>query len=205
MKKKLVLMMVNCFPFLCLGQNHNEQIDFMSYLTTLQSVRISDYLLNNPSKTTISYIYYELGCVYDKKGSGCLFAIPIREFEVWKIDNRILWEQKTTMQNRNEKYKRAKELLLSKSSKDTLLNNFEMYVFYVKQHDLVSESSFIADDGRKIDDYYPKDDAVIYIYKYKNMDWIEIAKDNINGKTTRTFGENVVEKILKDRFENKVD
>ena len=77
---------------------------------------------------------------------------------------------------------------------------FDVFVFYVKQNDIVIEGTYMTDDGQLIDDYYVIDDATIYMYKLEYNVWVEKNKNNIEGNSIRGFGEEIVEKILQERF-----
>jgi hypothetical protein len=198
MKKNIVLILI-C----ALTQNSSAQeqiksdIDFFEYITQ-SNISIGNYLINKDTKTSISYFCRGLNLAYRQKGFGIFFAIPKKEYKIWKIENKTDWERKDLVKNNQEKIDMAKSLLFSQ--KNTLIEYFDLYVFYVKQSDLIAESTLVTDDGKILPDYQAKDDATIYTYKYKNDIWVTVGKANIEGHNSGYFGEAVVEKILKERF-----
>jgi hypothetical protein len=200
MKKVIFLVGMYYLALSCFGQTRQSSIDFMNFLNYHESVSKKDCSLNKGKNLSVSYIYYEFSPSYEtkKKGQGCFFAIPQKEFKIWKVDNKTDWTREDLVNNNTEKLKMARKLLFTQ--RDTLFANFDLYVLYVKQNDLIQEGSNMSDDGQLIEDYRPKDNATVYTYKYENSMWIEIKKENINGEVPRTFGTKVVENILKERF-----
>jgi hypothetical protein len=169
----------------------------MIYLNYSRNISQKDCFLDKDKNLFISYMYYEFDRT-PKEGKGTLFIIPKREYKIWKVENRSDWKREELVKNKQEKMTKAKELLVSQ--KDTLLEHFDLYVFYVNQEGMMQEGGYMTDDGQYMDDYVPKDNAMVYTYKYENEMWIEIKKENIRGEVPRTFGTKVVENILKERF-----
>jgi hypothetical protein len=198
--KKIIILISTCFLTLsCLGQHMQDSMDFMDFIKYPDSPSRKDCFLNEEKNLSIAYIYYEFD-MYEtqKNGDGCFFAIPQEEYEIWKVENKTDWKREDFVKNNQEKTKMAKKLLSSK--RNLLFEKFDLYVFYVKQGDIVMEGSYMTDDGKLRDDYHHKEDATIYTYKCQNGIWIEMGKANIEGSNTRYFGESVVENILKERF-----
>jgi hypothetical protein len=185
----------------CIAQEQKmADIDFFDFVKQI-NVGVSKSYLNKDKTITISYFYCRIPLKYCKTGAGCLYALPKKEWGIWKVENITNLERKELFKNSTEKSDCAKKLLFTQ--RDTLFAHFDVYVFFVKQEDMMQEGSSMTDDGQLILDYHPKEDATIYTYKYENGIWIEIGEDNLHGWAggARYFREViVVDKILKERF-----
>jgi hypothetical protein len=198
MKKNIILSLMCIITQACFSQKEiTSKIDFFDVIKP-SSVDLIDCSLYD--KTTISFFCRGFNDLYtaNKNGVGVFYAIPKIEYKIWKIENITNLERKELFKNSTGKIKMAKELLTIQ--KDTLLEYFDLYVFYVGQNDTEIEGSSMTDDGQLMDDFYIKDDATVYTYRYENGIWIETGKNNLNGRGLASFGDIVVKKILQERF-----
>jgi hypothetical protein len=200
MKKTLFLSFMLCVVMQgCSAQEQNKSnIDFFNIMDNVEGVWVDDYYLNSDNTLSIPYIYYEFAIAGGEKGDGCFFAIPKKEYKIWKVENRTNWKQKDIIKNRREKLNMSNTLLFHQ--KDILLDHFDIYVFYVAQEGMMQEGTYMSDDGKLILDYHPKDDAIIYTYKYENSIWVELKHENLNHTSTKGFGVKIMEAKLKKRF-----
>jgi hypothetical protein len=200
MKKVFSIALMSCLTLFCVGQQSQSKVDFLKFVNP-QYTNIMDCSLSPKGDTTIAYVYYEIGVKNSKKnGKSCLFAIPKKNFTIWNIDYRINWKREDIQKNQVNKLNIARDYLFKKSSRSVLLDNFDLYVFHVRQNDLFIAFQEINDDGKMIDAYDIKEGALIYTYKYENSTWIEKKKESIDNGIPRTYGNGVVRKILRERF-----
>lgn len=153
---------------------------------------------------TLTIPYFRSGFdIYttNKKGSGIFFFIPKSEFGVWKKEDKSGWKREEVWKNSQAKIQSAREFL--SFSKDTLVEYFDLYVFYIKQSDIVFEGTVMSDEGELLEDYYVKDGAIVFTYKYESGVWIEINEKKSKDGNIKTFGQEVVKKILQERFRDE--
>ena len=194
---KIMLLVAMCTQHCFAQQIEPLKIDFFDFINPSSGITPRDCPLDGTQ--TIPYFLGGFD-VYstNKNGVGAFFLIPKREFGLWKIEDRSEWKREDLVKNNQEKIQNAKEFL--SFSRDTLLAYFDLYIFHIKQEDMMIEGSYMSDDGELLDDYMSKDDATIYTYKHENGVWIEVNNENVVDESTRTYGIEVVEKILQERF-----
>ena len=191
---KIILIVAIICAQNCFAQETEElKINFFDFIRPSSDINIRDFRLSD--KQTISY--YSVGIdMYETNRNGIVtfFLIPKKEFGVWKKEDKSEWKREDLWENSQEKIRNAREFL--SSPEDTLFTYFDLYVFYIKQEDIAFEGTVMSDDGVLLDDYYVKDNATVYTYTYENGIWIEKNRD----RNIRSFGRNIVEKILQERF-----
>jgi hypothetical protein len=197
MKTNIILILISVFTQMSFAQE-TKTLEF-NFFDFIKSENVSLNVCDLVDKMSISYFRSGFD-IYEtnKNGTGIFFAIPQKEFGMWKKEDVSNLKRDDLWKNRQAKITNAKEFL--SLSKDTLLTYFDLYVFYVKQNDIIIEGSYITDDGQLIDDYYVKDNATIYTYTYKNKKWVEIKKEDRKENNVKTYGQNTLNKILKKRF-----
>ena len=197
MRRFIILISVLC----AFAQNQKaSSLDFFMEIAWQDGVRVSDHFLNEERPQSISFIVYEFFIDGNpKNGEGTFFAVPKREFSLWRIEgDRSEWEREKRWENSLAKSVTAVDLLFS--DRDTLIENFDLFVFFVKPEDMIQAGGFMTDDGREVEDFMTKDDATVYTYRYENGMWIEINREKISGGSTRIHGVRVMRQILQERF-----
>lgn len=76
----------------------------------------------------------------------------------------------------------------------------DLLVFFIDKKDL--EGPFKEEvEGGVYENYSPKKDCMIIIYKYMQNGWVKIdSQKNVEGKIPRLFGESYIEKIAIKRI-----
>jgi hypothetical protein len=175
-----------------------SDIDFFDYTYKGYSPSVRTCSNERDKNIVVPYFYRELSTEYEEKGMACLYAIPKHEYGMWRVNSLD-----NVLENRDNAdvwaYPPNAESLLY-SQRDTLLEHFDVYIFYVRQEELHIEYYDKTDDGEDSPNYYPNDDATMYTYKYENGVWIEKAKEESKGKIPRLVGGIAIDKILRNRF-----
>ena len=197
---KIMLLVAMCTQNCFAQKTEPSKIDFFDFINL--SITPRDCPLDG--KLTIPYFSGGFD-VYstNKNGIGMFFFIPKREFGVWKREDKSEWKREDWSKSSQEKIQNAEKFL--SSPRDTLLAYFDLYVFHIKQEDMIIDGSFMSDDGELLDDYMSKDNPTIYTYKHENGMWIEVSNESVAGGGTRAYGIEVVERILRNRFGNPAD
>lgn len=145
----------------------------------------------------VPYLYYEYTVDSYKEWEGILIAVPKKE----PLDLRIKYSRKEIDGNR-EMLQYFYDFLFNK---EMLLNNYDLYVFYVPFDQLTNVNDtgtvmiLIDDNGNEIYDWMEKEDAVASVYHYENEKWILKNLQETNGYCKK-IALNYALQILGERF-----
>ena len=177
----------------CSSQERFSEVDFFKYVDA-KSVTISIY---DTLGQKIVILDYELDFSNLKVGDAHLYAISKKYPEEW-----IKKAREGECATRGSEYRaiwcQAKHLF----REDTVLlkESFDIYVFFIDKKELEGPYREQTDEGY-YDNYDPKKNSNIIIYKYINKKWIEIAKlKNPNGHNPRFVGEDYMDKLAQQKI-----
>ena len=190
MKKIITILILQLHVGRCISQNgHSSEVDFFKYINykgiTVYSYDTLGYEVNVPS--------YEFEFSKLKVGYACIFAISKKYPEEWTKKAK---ESECSGINNYYMSLRCQAKLLF--SKDTvfLRNTFDIFVFFIEKKDLEGPFKEQTDEGY-YDNYFPKKDCNIIVYKYnKYGEWIEIEKiKNPEGDIPRFVGQKYMQEL----------
>lgn len=145
----------------------------------------------------VPYLYYEYTVDSYKEWEGILIAIPKKE----PLDLRIKYAR-NEIDGNSEMLQYFYDFLFNK---EKLLNNYDLYVFYVPFDQLTNVNDtgdvmiLIDDNGNEIYDWMEKEDAVASVYHYENEKWLLKNLQETNGFVKRV-ALNYALQILGERF-----
>ncbi|MEE1063039.1 MAG: hypothetical protein UH071_05175 [Paludibacteraceae bacterium] len=145
----------------------------------------------------VPYLYYEYTVDLYKEWEGILIAVPKKE----PLDLRIKYAR-NEIDGNSQMLQYFYDFLFNK---EMLLNNYDLYVFYVpfdqltNVNDTGSVMILIDDNGNEIYDWMEKEDAVASVYHYENEKWLLKNLQETNGFVKRV-ALNYALQILGERF-----
>jgi len=180
-----------CFVF-CEGQTFEKKyasIDFFQFINP-EFVFIKQFKFSKNADFYMSTPYYELSASKIKAGEACFFAISKKYPEEW-IKGALTGE----CGKKSSLYKslicRAKQLFRIDTA--VLKQSLELYVFFIDKQNL--EGPFLEEaEGGISENYDPKPNGTIIIYKYDGKGWLTIDSTK-NSEIPRFFGESYMKKL----------
>ncbi len=145
----------------------------------------------------VPYLYYEYTVDLYKEWKGILIAVPKKE----PLDLRIKYAR-NEIDGNSQMLQYFYNFLFNK---EMLLNNYDLYVFYVPFDQLTNVNDtgdvmlLINDKGEEYYDWMEKEDAIASVYHYENEKWILKNLQETNGFVKRV-ALNYALQILGERF-----
>lgn len=145
----------------------------------------------------VPYLYYEYTVDLYKEWEGILIAVPKKE----PLDLRIKYAR-NEIDGNSQMLQYFYDFLFNK---EMLLNNYDLYVFYVPFDQLTNVNDtgdvmiLIDDNGNEIYDWMEKEDAVASVYHYEDEKWQLTDYQETNGFVKRV-ALNYALQILGERF-----
>ncbi|MBR5210149.1 MAG: hypothetical protein IKV67_09890 [Paludibacteraceae bacterium] len=145
----------------------------------------------------VPYLYYEYTVDLYKEWEGILIAVPKKE----PLDLRIKYAR-NEIDGNSQMLQYFYDFLFNK---EMLLNNYDLYVFYVPFDQLTNVNDtgdvmlLIDDNGNEIYDWMKKEDAVASVYHYEDEKWQLTDYQETNGFVKRV-ALNYALQILGERF-----
>jgi hypothetical protein len=189
----IVTILSFCFNS-CKGQSNEKKyasIDFFKHIYT-DYIDIMQFKFNNIEITTP---HYELNASKIKIGEACLFAITKEYPEEW-VKGALTGECSKKAKQYGSLICRAKQLF----STDTLVlkQSLDLYIFFIDKKDL--EGPFLEEaEGGTSENYDPKPNGTIIIYKYDEKGWLKIDSAK-NSEIPRFFGESYMKILAEERI-----
>lgn len=184
----------------CSSQEKFSEVDFFKYIN-YKEVDIYNYDTLGHEMVVPSYDF-EFSRL--KVGDACLFAISKKYPEEW-IKKAKEGECATMSSQFRIFWCQAKHLF----REDTVLlkESFDIYVFFIDKRDLEGPFREQTDEGY-YDNYDPKKNSKIIIYKYINEKWVETETlKNPNGDIPRFIGQDYMKRLaikkIKEYLKNK--
>ena len=194
MKKLLSFIILHIFISRCSSQEIYFNVDFFNYIDP-KNVMVSVY---DTLQQKIIIPKYEFEFSRLNVGYACLFAISKKYPEEW-----IKKEKKGECASFEDKsvsiWCQAEHLFIE----DTVLlkDAFDIYVFLIDKKDLEGPFREQTDEGY-YDNYFPKKNSNVFIYKYNNNKWIkEGTLKNPNGDIPKFIGSKYMKKLAQKRIE----
>lgn len=181
----------------CIGQKNDKNyasIDFFKYINP-EFIFIKQFKLTKDANYDMTTPYYELNASKIKIGEACFFAISKEYPEEWAKE-ALTGE----CGKRSTRYKslicRAEQLFRTDTT--VLKQSLELYVFFIDRKDL--EGPFLEEaEGGTSENYYPKPDGTIIIYKYDGKGWLKVDSAK-NSEIPRFFGESYMKKLAESKI-----
>jgi len=177
----------------CSSQERFSEVDFFKYVDA-KSVMISIY---DTLGQKIVILNYEFEFSKLKVGDAYLCAISKKYPEEW-----IKKAREGECATRGSEYRaiwcQAKHLF----REDTVLlkESFDIYVFFIDKKELEGPFREQTDEGY-YDNYFPKKNSNIIVYRYNKGKWVEIQRiKNPNGDIPRFVGEDYMDKLAQQKI-----
>jgi len=177
----------------CISQNNYSEVEFFRHV---EYKDVTIYIYDTLGYKVIVPSYdFEISNL--KIGDACLFAISKKYPEEW-VKNA----KKGECSKIEDDYfsLRCQAKLLFSSDTIFLRKSFDIYVFFIDKKELEGPFKEQTDEGY-FDNYSPKKNSKVIVYKYDNDKWTEIRKlINPSGDSPRLIGEDYMEKLAKKRI-----
>jgi len=177
----------------CSSQERFSEVDFFKYVDA-KSVMISIY---DTLGQKIVILNYEFEFSKLKVGDAYLCAISKKYPEEWikkakESECATREDEYTTIWCQAEHLFREDTVLLKES--------FDIYVFFIDKKELEGPFREQTDEGY-YDNYFPKKNSNIIVYRYNKGKWVEIQRiKNPNGDIPRFVGEDYMDKLAQQKI-----
>ncbi|MBP7169591.1 MAG: hypothetical protein WBJ36_02360 [Tenuifilum sp.] len=198
MKKYLTIILVVFFAS-CKAQNNESTVDFFSLVKNPDYIWTTSYSIEKEDDVTA--IYYEFYMKDVHVGQGCIYAISKQFPEKWTI-KAVEDPNGNCGDKKNYKplfYINCAARNFFTENKEELIQNFDVYTFFVDKTDLEGPYKETSESG-SAEYYNEKSDSEVIIYKYESGSWVEKGKQKLGDEIPRTFGSKYIEKLAKERI-----
>lgn len=182
----------------CNGQKKDEfsSIDFFDLIKNCNEINILTKTINQDNKVTL--IYYEFTIKEPKIGLGSLFAISKKIPEQWTKDaiENPKGKCKTEKQYSELFYKECAARQLFCENRKTLIDSFNVYVFFINKNNLIGPFEEATESG-SVQYYLPKPDGYIQIHRYIDNQWENLSDKKVEEYIPRTFGELYITNLVR--------
>ncbi len=182
----------------CQNDNQVSSINFFNYIKNLKY--IDTYTKSIKEKNDVVLIYYEFDVKDLGIGKACLYAISKEYPEQWSVEAIHSPKGNCDVEGNYTRifYLNCAARNLFSLEKERLIDEFDIYVFFINKEDL-DGPLYEASESGSIEYYNEKPENDIIIYKFLDGSWRKIGNQKLGKYTPRTFGSNYMEDIARSR------